>query len=63
MEGEPPVWSFGYGSNMDMAALRAKKRVQVLGKSVKSGLRDIFRHGRLTGVKGYHDLKVAEAMS
>ena len=31
--------------------------------SVKSGLRDIFRHGRLTGVKGYHDLKVAEAMS
>ena len=33
MEGEPPVWSFGYGSNMDMAALRAKKRVQVLGKS------------------------------
>ena len=25
-------WSFGYGSNMDVTALRAKKHVKVLGK-------------------------------
>ena len=26
------IWSFGYGSNMDVKALEAKKKVQVLGK-------------------------------
>ena len=26
------MWSFGYGSNMDVTALRAKKHVNVLGK-------------------------------
>ena len=30
MAGEAGVWSFGYGSNMDMAALQGKKGVQVL---------------------------------
>lgn len=25
------VWSFGYGSNMDVKALEAKKHVKVLG--------------------------------
>ena len=26
------IWSFGYGSNMDVKALEARKKVQVLGK-------------------------------
>ena len=26
------IWSFGYGSNMDVVALEAKKKVKVLGK-------------------------------
>jgi hypothetical protein len=26
------VWSFGYGSNMDVVALEVKKKVKVLGK-------------------------------
>ena len=26
------MWSFGYGSNMDVTALQAKKHVKVLGK-------------------------------
>ena len=30
MAGEAGVWSFGYGSNMDMAALQGKKGVRVL---------------------------------
>ena len=25
------IWSFGYGSNMDVVALEAKKKVKVLG--------------------------------
>ena len=26
------IWSFGYGSNMDVKALEAKKHVKVIGK-------------------------------
>ena len=26
------IWSFGYGSNMDVVAMEAKKKVKVLGK-------------------------------
>ena len=26
------MWSFGYGSNMDVTALQAKKHVKVLGR-------------------------------
>jgi hypothetical protein len=29
---EDCLWSFGYGSNMDVKALEAKKHVKVLGK-------------------------------
>ena len=28
------IWSFGYGSNMDVVAMEAKKSVKVLGKYV-----------------------------
>ncbi len=28
------VWSFGYGSNMDVKALEAKKHVKVVGKEI-----------------------------
>ena len=31
--------------------------------TVKSGLRDIFSHSRLTGGKGFDDLKVVETKS
>ena len=30
------IWSFGYGSNMDVVALEAKKKVKVLGKLLYS---------------------------
>ena len=30
------LWSFGYGSNMDVTALESKKRVKVLGKTTVS---------------------------
>ena len=30
---EECLWSFGYGSNMDVTALESKKRVKVIGKS------------------------------
>ena len=30
---EECLWSFGYGSNMDVKALESKKDVKVLGKS------------------------------
>jgi hypothetical protein len=30
------IWSFGYGSNMDVVAMEAKKKVKVLGKLVYS---------------------------
>ena len=26
------IWSFGYGSNMDVVAMEAKKKVKVIGK-------------------------------
>jgi hypothetical protein len=26
------LWSFGYGSNMDVKALEAKKHVKIIGK-------------------------------
>ena len=29
---EETIWSFGYGSNMDVKALEAKKHVKVIGK-------------------------------
>ena len=32
MASEDTIWSFGYGSNMDVKALQAKKSVKVLGK-------------------------------
>ncbi len=28
------IWSLGYGSNMDVKALEAKKHVKVLGKQI-----------------------------
>lgn len=28
------LWSFGYGSNMDVTALRAKKKVDIKGKII-----------------------------
>jgi hypothetical protein len=31
-EQENCLWSFGYGSNMDVKALESKKDVEVLGK-------------------------------
>ena len=27
-----PIWSFGYGSNMDVKSLEARKHVKVIGK-------------------------------
>ena len=32
---EETIWSFGYGSNMDVKALEAKKHVKVIGKYFK----------------------------
>ena len=31
---EETIWSFGYGSNMDVKALEAKKHVKVIGNIV-----------------------------
>jgi hypothetical protein len=31
---EDCLWSFGYGSNMDVKALEAKKHVKILGKNL-----------------------------
>ena len=36
MASETTIWSFGYGSNMDVVALEAKKKVKVLGKLLYS---------------------------
>jgi len=29
------IWSFGYGSNMDVKSLEARKQVKVIGKKAK----------------------------
>ena len=44
MAGEEGVWSFGYGSNMDVVALQKKKKVRVLEHTpaVLSGYRLVF---------------------
>ena len=44
MAGEEGVWSFGYGSNMDVVALQKKKKVRVLEHTpaILSGYRLVF---------------------
>ena len=34
--GEEYLWSFGYGSNMDVKALEAKKHVKIKGKCISA---------------------------
>ena len=42
---EETIWSFGYGSNMDVKALEAKKHVKVIGKylSISSRIQDHYQ--------------------
>ena len=39
---EETIWSFGYGSNMDVKALEAKKHVKVIGKYLSSSSRSLL---------------------
>ena len=50
MSSEEGIWSFGYGSNMDMVALREKKRVEVL-EHVPAVLRGFRMTFSFKGVK------------